>query len=770
MSLRKSKTHFNATEGRERPRTTIQRKPVSTSRTKLDISTSRDFDHPNHLHLKSEVKPAWSRTKPIMRKREGKKTTSIFSTEVDVHEVMEDLAGIGIKLNPNQIERMQKSLNKQTNLEKLKSWAKNQQNELNDILHGISPQKKSRDDDLELSRTYSSTYSDHKGFMALDSNRASQIVTDMKSRVSSFKASSRSLMVKTIDALQVEYVRSPDTFVLKLLDLPLSSSKNKTKGFTKDILLSNDSNRFLEMGPFTTGIQKILPNVSKSDASLLFSLLSERMREIDETGRVWTMVVCVDVIGFLCVLGHAAMEVRRCFSNKASKTANDVEFWSDKRKPVYNKASEHPAPTQAHLSQPSNRRMSFIPKNKYGLIGGTGTGGSGTGASATFTPRNNNNRFSSYSSGALDGELRYWNEIEHEMSTRPSVSELLGSPNRKQVGLPGNYGNSFGALNRDTLSDQAQWAVSDAMYSPRKMNNKTGVIEKGYQNYTTSLQSPTKNPKNIIEKKEFDYSKPLDHFSSIAQQGIDGVIVKDVLHHPSSSSGTVGGDVGKRDVSFQQLQNEEYNSTTVAAALGQKREDLIGRGVAWSEKWEKKTNGNRNKNNIRNTNTTNIGNAVVHTSTDDLRLVTSNNDDVRPLNKLDEAFSSSYNNNNNNNNIENISSIGNHEFTKSTTTTRPSTAPSSSSSPTVSELRPKSYGKYDRDVKSTHKQYSIGESMNFGTGRGTVEAGKPGKQSLNFMSHEQYQHKDKHLLSNYNEIIHQSKKGVGVFQCMNYDR
>jgi hypothetical protein len=472
---------------------------------------------------------------PIMRRRSEKKGSSIFSTDVDAHEVMDDLLGLGIKLDKNQVERMQQSLNTRTRLETARHMANERRSALDGCFTAsVDKSKRDAQTDLAMSRSYAATYSAHKGFMPLNSKRVAELVRDIDNRTGRLKADSRSIMNKTIDALQVQYKRNADDFVNKLLNVPAAISKRgmaASKQFTKT-LLNDDTKRFLDLTSFINGVLNVIPTLAQNNIVMLFSLLSERMRQLDADGRVWTMVVCVDVVGFLCLLDHASLDKRRSFAHKTSKASNDVEFWSDKRHSFTNKPTLNPAEAKA-IPQASNRGMSVRPRGEFGAVGG-------------------NSDLSSFNC-----MLKSSAQIENDrIAGRDSIPALLTQAVRK--GPAPNQ--AFGHLKKE-YTTRAEYNVEDALMSPRK-----------------SAASPSKNSHTHLENEQYQKKGLLDQTHDIKRMAHNGVGIASAMGRPE----TCKGEPPKN--SFASLKREEYNKDSVASALGSAREDFIGRSVRWEER------------------------------------------------------------------------------------------------------------------------------------------------------------------------------------------
>jgi len=631
--------------------------------------------------------PEYDTQEPIMRKRSDKKGSSIFSRDVDAHEVMDDLLGLGIKLDKAQVSRMQNSLNTRTRLETARKLANERRSALEGKL-SYSQNKVKTDKDLALSRSYASTYSAHKGFMPLNSKRVAELVKDIDNRTGKLKADSRAIMNRVIDALQVEYKRNADVFVLKLLDVPAGASKRgmtKSKEFTKT-LLKDDGNRFLDLTAFSNGILNVLPDIPNNEVIMLFSLLSERMRQMDEDGRVWTMVVCVDVVGFLCLLDHASLDKRRSFAHKTSKAANDVEFWSDKRYSFSNKGTLNPAEAKA-IPQPSNRGMSVRPRQQFGAVGG-------------------NSDLSSF-----NDMLRTSTEIEAaRIAQRDSVPSLLNNDVRKASD------KSYGALNKE-YSTSAQYGVEEALKSPRK--NALATPRKATYMYSEQFQ---KKDKHLHDKAE------------IARMALDGVGMAQAMGATEAATKVAG--IQKPGSSFATLQREEYNMDSIASALGAAREDFIGRSVRWEQTAQERANR-----------TTARESDFQLALPKDLPLAGGSEPATPGANQPPPPPPAAQ--------------AAQPQNTQTQTQTQ---AQGRNVVKDSSPIRHKSFGIYDKDVKSNREQYSASTAL--ASDRFSNKA--PEKNSRFFMEVEQFQHKPKQLLSNYNDIVRQSKQGVGVFQCMNY--
>ena len=613
---------------------------------------------------------------PIMRKRTIKDGSSIFSTDVDAHEVLEDLLGLGIKLDKNQVLRMQQSLNTRSRLETARKLA-NERREALDGNYTEDPKATIARSDLALSRSYASTYSAHKGFMPLNSKRVAELVRDIDNRTGALKADSRAAMKLLIDKLQVEYKRNADTFVLRLLNITDGVARRgmaRSKSYTKD-LLKDDSNRFLDMTAFTNGVINIVADAEHEDTVMLFSLLSERMRQMDEDGRVWTMIVCVDVVGFLCLLGHASTENRRSFANKTSKAANDVEFWSDKRHNFTNKPTLHPAEPKA-VSQASNRGMSVRPRTEFGAVGGN-----------------------SEQSNFIE-KLKPWSEREHErINARDTVPALINSPVRKRDG------QSYGILNKE-YCNRDRYSVEEALASPRKTPFR-----------------PERNSHTVFENEQYQKKDPqlLDQMSDIKKMGTDGVGMHQAM---GTKAATSLAGVEKVRNGFASLEREEKNLTTVAGALGNAREDFIGRSVAWQDKKCKQLSDY----------TLPVPPEIPSSS--------GTTDAVTPAPEPAAAAAAP-----------------------------PAAAPPAASSiegrnvvKHESPIRQRSWGTFSRDTVSDRSQYSVSTAL----ASPRFSNKKPEGNSRFHLEVEQYQRKPAAGLNNYNSITRQGQQGVGVFQCMNY--
>jgi hypothetical protein len=659
---------------------------------------------------------------PIMRKRSGKAGTSIFSMDVDPNTVMDDLLGLGIKLDKGRVERMQKSLNTRSNLETARRLAAKKRAVVEGKLSHYDYEKESTNayDDLQVSRSFASTYSAHKGFMPLNSKRVAEIVRDIDNRTGALKASSRKIMFKIIDTLQVEYKRQADDFLLKLLDIPPTISKRqmaKNKGYVKT-LLEDDSKRYLDLTSFMTGILNILPSANQSDIVMLFSLLSERMRQMDEDGRVWVMIVCVDVVGFLCLLTNASHEQRRSFANSNSKVSNDVEFWSDKRHKVFNKPTNHPTVAKG-VPNFSNRNMSMRPREEFGTLGGK--------AEST------NEKF--------DDLLKTWNEIEdRSRHRRTAVPDLLGSPRHS------HSGKSYGALNKEITHDRSVYSVEHALASPRK-----------------SPAKPARHSHLTMEKEQIQKKHPklYDTIELIKKQGHDGVGVAAVL---GASPSTAKAKVEKLKNGYQKLQNEEQNSTTVAAALG-KSEDMVGRGVRWENavlKREARESGYA-LSSPPDINTT--PSEVTTSSSDAKENIYSKSNTVTGASEPSSVTIASVSPT-----VSNMSPMAKEDPSQSISTNKPSPSPlRSKSAPSRhaalrgdgDDPRFVSYGSFSRDTVSNSSNYSVAKALV------SPREHQPTKGSYTFLETEQYQKKKDHL-NNRNHIAYMANKGVGVFQALSY--
>jgi len=322
--------------------------------------------------------------------------------------------------------------------------------------------------------------------------------------------------------------------------------------------------------------------------------------------------------------------------------------------------------------------------------------------------------------------LKSWNQVETErVAERESVPALINSPVRK------HGGKSWGQLNREEYSTKEQYSIADALKSPRR---------DGFQ-----TQKPEKSSRFAFEVEQYQRKDPkqLETLSDIKTQDTIGVGVFDRL---GGKAATSAPGVDKSVNSYHQLRNEEHNKTTVAQALGGRREDNIGR----TAKWEANRNAGRDSMSYL------LGAPQAPTaragrgdgSSESVSRITSSSNASAEMHLSDAP----------------------------TPTSQSAPSPAAAAAQIQSKHRVEtrddgptrrvSFGAFSSDVVSNRAQYSTGQALM--SPRGGYLENKPEKNSRFFMEQEQYQHKSPKLYSNPNDIARQSRQGVGVFQAMSY--
>lgn len=165
-----------------------------------------------------------------------------------------------------------------------------------------------------------------KELFQLDSKTSISILRRLEDRNIDIEPQHRPHIDRMIESFQIQYGRSPERFVSRLLGQKWSMADRKNPDLIARAVLQN---RFIGKDEFKGMIKRVYtPDASKhrlvddNVLDTLFKLLCEEKQFAAAKTRV-----VVDLWTFLTLIKAATEESRRSYDGKTSQLATDVEFW-----------------------------------------------------------------------------------------------------------------------------------------------------------------------------------------------------------------------------------------------------------------------------------------------------------------------------------------------------------------------------------------------------------------------------------------------------------
>lgn len=349
-----------------------------------------------------------------------------------------DLLSLGIDLDDDLIQRLQTNLG----IERIFSVARKAATLMKDKPHsgtGGTPNIIYRNVSANHS-THGASLSPFKNMIHMDNKMSESILKDLSNRNSAVEPQHRPAVDKLLESFGVQYARSPDRFVSRMLGRKYKSTdKSDAHSISKLVLKA----RYVSEEDFATMITRVDGAVTPVLCRSLFHLLCEEKSFALNKKRA-----VVDLWGFFTLLKTASEQSRRSFDSKTSKIASDVEFWKSKN-PSGNSAVSGPTP---------HHRTGKIDLSTW--LNGSGN------AEDLLTAENNMRFNPDANKGASDVQARLAShkaQVTAQMHSHFSVAELLGTKEYKHLNdcthgrqIMGNFAHEF----------ENKCDVASALHSP----------------------------------------------------------------------------------------------------------------------------------------------------------------------------------------------------------------------------------------------------------------------------------------------------------------
>lgn len=238
------------------------------------------------------------------------------SKSMRVASAKKDLMALGIELDDNLIERLQNNLG----IEKIFRVAQRSAvllKESKKVTSSAVPEISYRNVAVNDQNRQNLTSPFKSSLIHIDEKFTQSLLNDIQSRESNIEPQFRPAIHRIIESFRVQFSRSPERFVCRLLGKKLKTSERGNEAISRLVLKS----RYVTETDFRQMIANVDKSITTDLVQALFLLIYEDKQFSSKTRAV------VDVWRFLSLLKTASDESRRSYDQRTSKIATDVEFW-----------------------------------------------------------------------------------------------------------------------------------------------------------------------------------------------------------------------------------------------------------------------------------------------------------------------------------------------------------------------------------------------------------------------------------------------------------
>eukprot|EP01039_Chlorochromonas_danica_P004982 gene4982-5470_t len=247
-----------------------------------------------------------------------------------VKQAKEDLLNLGIELDDRLIERLQKNLGVEkifqvahdvSQIIKSKPKAPSQSNQ-DVVFRYVSPDADSNNN----KHVFHSVNPFQKELFQLDSKYSISILRKLEDRSIEIEPQHRPHIERMLDSFQLQYSRSPERFIGRLLGKKWTTAERKDADLIARTILQN---RLVTSEDFKAMVKRVYakafnnnPSAGEAVLDSFFKVLAEDQQFSPTRNREM-----VDLWKFITLIKAATEESRRSYDGKTSQLATDVEFW-----------------------------------------------------------------------------------------------------------------------------------------------------------------------------------------------------------------------------------------------------------------------------------------------------------------------------------------------------------------------------------------------------------------------------------------------------------